>query len=161
MAENMTAEELRRLGVERTRQLEREGREAVDLGERGRALPPSRLPAHVEEMRIAEAPWLHVVRAIKVDLGLSDEELDIDVEGGRATGRYGDSVTRYLMVAQELRKHPDLYQPAIIEAIHFLEDLIRGEPEGQALHRLSARGHRPEERRMIEEIIRRHFPDYH
>ena len=160
MAENITAEALRRLRIERTRQLEHEGREAIYLGE-GRALPPSRLPSHVEEMRIAEAPWLHVVLAIKVDLEFSDEELDVDVEGGRATGRYGDGVTRYLMVAQELRKHPDLYQPAIIEALHFLEDLIRGEPEGQALHRLAARGHRPEERRMIEEIIRRHFPDYH
>jgi hypothetical protein len=114
----------------------------------------------VKDLHIAKEPWYHVVKALKDDIGLSDEDLAVGED--RATGRFGDSLMNYLKVTHEIhKKHPDLYQPAIIEALRFLEDLVYGGfTENKALHKLAARGHLPEARRKFEEVIKRHFPDY-
>ena len=148
----MTVEKLRRLGAERTRELKNE----VSIP----TLHPSRkIPSHVKDLYTAREPWYHVVKVLKDDIGLSDEDLAVGED--RATGRFGDRLTNYLKVTHEIHKIPDLYQPKIIEALRFLEDLVYGGfTENKALHKLAACGHLPEERRKFEEAIRRHFPDY-
>jgi len=158
MSENMTVEKLRELGAERTRDLKREQRfSGVPIPD----LRPSRkIPSHLKDLRIAEEPWYHVAKVLKDDIGLSDE--DLAVGEARATGRFGDSLTNYLKVTHEIHKnYPDLYQPKIIEALRFLEDLVYGGfTENRALRKLAAQGYLPEDRRKFEESIRLHFPDY-